>query len=230
MTNLVFRAARTWATQFPGAFAAGMTVDHVTNPESSAALDAAKRALETELRDRWSAGGRDAMRADPVLAAYDAYYKRFGQNYHVRMQIESIAIKGKTIPNRAALVEAMFMAELDTGVLAAVHDLHAVTGAVEVIATGGAEQYIRYDGAEERCKPGDMAMRDDAGILTSVIQGPTTRARVTSETTAALFCLYAPPGVDEAALVRCLDAIERFTRLTTPGAGGFERVIVRAGG
>jgi hypothetical protein len=44
--------------------------------------------------------------------AYVDYYRRHGKTYHVKAQRESIALKGKPIPARAALVEAMFMAEL----------------------------------------------------------------------------------------------------------------------
>jgi DNA/RNA-binding domain of Phe-tRNA-synthetase-like protein len=226
MTYTGFAATADWRARFPGAIAATMTVRDAVNPVTSAALEAEKRVLERALADRWAAGGREALRADPVLAAYDAYYKRFGQNYHVRMQIESIALKGKGIPSRAALVEAMFMAELESGVLAAVHDLDQVRGEVSVIATTGAETYTRYDGVDEACKPGDMAMRDDQGILTSVIQGPTTLARVTSETTAVLFCLYAPSGTGESAVGRCLDDLERYVAQAAPGAIGFERTLV----
>ena len=38
------------------------------------------------------------------------------------MQILSIAQKGKSIPSRNPLIEAMFMTELNTGVLASAQD------------------------------------------------------------------------------------------------------------
>jgi len=217
-----------WQSTFPGAIAAAVAFAGVANPAVSAELDAAKRALEAGLRDRWNGATRADLRANPILALYDAYYRRFGQTYHVLMQIESIALKGKAIPSRAALVEAMFMAELETGILTAVHDLDRVSLPVAVEATTGEETYTRYDGVEERCKPGDQAMRDAGGILTSIIQGPTAHARVTPETTAALFCLYAPVGIARADVERHLDIVERNVRLVSPASEIVARTVLEA--
>jgi DNA/RNA-binding domain of Phe-tRNA-synthetase-like protein len=228
MSDHPFRAADDWRSTFPGAFVAALSIRDVANPPTDDMLDAAKRDLEAELAARWAGKTRADIRADPVLAAYDAYYKQFGQNYHVQMQIESVALKGKSIPSRAALVEAMFMAELATGLLTAVHDLDAVTGDIVAGVTTGDEVYIRYDGVEERCKPGDMFIRDGSGVLTSVIQGPTTHARATPETTNALFCVYAVPGISESLVSDHLDLIERYVRLISPDANVSDRVVIGA--
>jgi DNA/RNA-binding domain of Phe-tRNA-synthetase-like protein len=223
-----FEAADVWRTTFPGAFVAALTMHNVINPPTNEALDAAKRALEAELATRWSGKSRADIRADPILAIYDAYYKRFGQNYHVQMQIESVALKGKPIPSRAALVEAMFMAELATGLLTAVHDLDELDGSVVVDVATGVETYTRYDGAEERCKPGDMFINDGVGVLTSIIQGPTTHARATPETTNALFYTYALPGIPESLVNTHLDLIERHVRLIAPNATVVDRTVIGA--
>ncbi len=228
MTGLTFVAAPSWQGAFPGAIVAAFTVRGTHNSTTNDALDKAKRGLEQELRDRWEGKTRADVRADPVLAVYDAYYKKYGQNYHVQMQIESIALKGKTIPSRAALVEAMFMAELTTGLLTAVQDIDRLSGPVEVIATTGEETYIRYDGVDETCKPGDMAIRDDVGILTSIVQGPTKHALATPETRNALFCVYAPAGIGETAVLHHFDLIEAYIGLISPDAEIVERVLLKA--
>lgn len=228
MTNTPFIATGDWRTSFPGAFVAALAMHGVANPPSNDALDAAKRSLEANLAARWAGKTRADIRADPILATYDAYYKRFGQNYHVQMQIESVAHKGKPIPSRAALVEAMFMAELETGLLTAVHDLDALDGSVIADVATGEETYTRYDGVEERCKPGDMYIRDGIGVLTSVIQGPTTRARATPDTTNALFCLYALPGISESLVDAHLDLIERHVLLIAPAARVIDRKVIGA--
>ena len=66
------------------------------------------------------------MREIEPLPAYAAYYKRFGQRYHVGMQLESVAQKGKDLPDVAALVEGMFVAELRNLILTAGHDLDQI--------------------------------------------------------------------------------------------------------
>ena len=170
------------------------------------------------MRSRWTGKSRAEIKADPILAIYREYYKRFGQNYHMQMQVESIALKGKSVPSRAALVEAIFMAELATGLLTAVHDLDQAVGSITIDRTTGDEHYTRYDGVEERCKTGDTAMRDEIGMLTSVIQGPTTHARVTTERTNALFCLSASAGIGEELVRQHLALIADYVRLIEPGA------------
>ncbi len=57
------------------------------------------------------------------LPAYASYYRAFDKTYHVLGQLKSVAVKGKAIPSVAALVEAMFIAELHNGLLTAGHDL-----------------------------------------------------------------------------------------------------------
>ena len=228
MTDHPFQATNAWRQSFPGAFVAALTMHDVANPPTSDALDAAKRALEAELAARWAGKTRADIRADATFAIYDAYYKRFGQNYHVQMQVESVALKGKPIPSRAALVEAMFMAELTTGLLTAVHDLDVLDGPVVADVSTGEETYTRYDGVEERCKPGDMFIHDQVAVLTSVIQGPTVHARATSQTTNALFYLYTLPGIPEPLVNTHLDLIERHVRLIAPNAMVANRTVIGA--
>lgn len=57
-----------------------------------------------------------------VLKAYRAFYKAFGQTYHVQLQLESVVHKGKSLPSVSLLVDANFMAELKTLVLTTGHD------------------------------------------------------------------------------------------------------------
>lgn len=65
----VLVASDAWRSAFPGAVAGALAMRGVSNPEHSAALDAAKRRLEERLR----AGETDAD-AQPVLRAYVDYY------------------------------------------------------------------------------------------------------------------------------------------------------------
>jgi DNA/RNA-binding domain of Phe-tRNA-synthetase-like protein len=124
----------------------------------------------------------------------------------------------------------MFMSELATGLLAAIHDAGASSLPVRLDATTGEERYTRYDGAEERCKPGDMAMFDAEGrLLTSVIQGPTTHARVEDGVESLLLAIYAPAGVSVDAVEGQIDEFERLLRLLAPGAFRAGVEIARAG-
>ena len=229
MDTDLLTATRAWHAAHAGSVAAVIAFDGVAGAAETEPFAAAKRDLEATLRARWDGKARADLKADPVLAAYDRYVKRFGQTYHVQMQIESIALKGKAIPARSPLVEVLFMAELATGVLAAGHDLAEAALPITVDTAAGDEDYTRYDGAEERCKAGDQLMRDAGGhILTSIAQGPTTHARLTTEPAAVVYCLYLPPGLDVELAEAALVAIARDLYLCAPEAVERGRSIVTA--
>jgi DNA/RNA-binding domain of Phe-tRNA-synthetase-like protein len=166
----------------------------VGNPTESPALEAAKRRLEEELRT----AGRPAP--EPTLQAYAAYCRARGKTYHVKAQWESVALKGKAIPTRAALVEAMFMAEVRNLILTAGHDLDALALPLRADVTAEGDRYVLLNGTEAVLDGGDMRMADGAGIVSSVLRGPDRRTAVTRATRGALFAVYAPAGVGEDAV------------------------------
>jgi DNA/RNA-binding domain of Phe-tRNA-synthetase-like protein len=209
----VLVATDAWRRAFPGAVAGALAMRGVRNPERSAALEADKRRLEEDLR---AAGGAPA--GEPVLDAYVEYYRARGKTYHVKAQRESVALKGKAIPRRAALVEAMFMAELDNLILTAGHDLEALAPPLRVDVTSDGDRYVQLNGAEAALERGDMMMADRGGIVSSVLRGPDRRTRITPETRHVLFAVYAPAGVGEDAVRRHLEDVQRNVLLVAPEA------------
>jgi DNA/RNA-binding domain of Phe-tRNA-synthetase-like protein len=212
-------ATDAWRSAFPGAVVGALVMRGVSNPEHSPGLEAAKRRLEEALRD----GSSDAG-VQRVLDAYVDYYRARGKTYHVKAQRESVARKGKPIPRRAALVEAMFMAELANLVLTAGHDLDALDGPLRADATADGLRYTLLGGAEVVLEGGDMMMADGAGIVSSVLRGPDQRTRITHETTSVLFAVYAPPGVGERVVRSHLEEIRSNVELITPAADTVELV------
>jgi DNA/RNA-binding domain of Phe-tRNA-synthetase-like protein len=202
-----------WRSAFPGAVVGALAMRGVGNPEHSAGLEAAKRRLEEQLR----AGERDAD-TEPVLRAYVDYYRDRGQTYHVKAQRESIVLKGRPIPRRAALVEAMFMAELANLVLTAGHDLDALETPLRVDVTADGDRYVLLSGAEAVLERGDMMMADGAGIVSTVLRGPDRRTRITRETRSVLFAVYAPASVGEHVVRVHLEHVRANVELLAPEA------------
>jgi len=223
-----FRATSAWRNTHPGALAGILAMTGVSNPPDHPALDGAREELEAQLRHRFGALDRPALRATQPIDAYDRYYRRFGQTYHVQHQVESVAVKSKPIPRRATLVEAMFMAELETQVLTAGHDLDSLELPVTVDVARPGDVMTLYSGAIKELPVDDMLMRDGVGIITSVILGPDNRTQITPVTTSVLFAVYAPAGVDESVVHQSFEAIERNVRLVSPDAGTVARVILTA--
>ncbi|MGH2381819.1 MAG: hypothetical protein ACRDG7_11435 [Candidatus Limnocylindria bacterium] len=217
-----------WRRRHPGAAVGVLAVRGVTNPPIHAGLNDLAAALEADIRARLGKLERNALRATPPLPAYATYYKRWGQRYHVAMQLESVAQKGRPLPRSAALVEAMFIAELRNGLLTAGHDLDALVLPVR-LAAGNGERYRGPSGAELAVKTDDMFIADaQRRILSAIVTGPSDFARITSATTSALFHVYAPPGVDVTRLAAHLDEIERNVRLISPTAAVAGRDIASA--
>ena len=112
-----------WQDAHPGAAVGVLAVRGVTNPSSHAGLEDLAKALEADLRARLGDADRETLRALPPLPSYAAYYKRWGQRYHVRHAARVGGTEGEADPRVAALVEAMFVAELGNLLLTGGHDL-----------------------------------------------------------------------------------------------------------
>jgi DNA/RNA-binding domain of Phe-tRNA-synthetase-like protein len=213
----VIIATDSWKSAFPGAVVGALVMSGVHNPEHSPALDLHKHRLEEDLRR--TAGSRaGGPEADRVLRAYADYYRSYGNTYHVKAQWESVAVKGKPIPGRAALVEAMFMAELKNLILTAGHDFEALARPVRVVVTRDGDRYVVLGGKECTVGPNDMMMADRDGIISSVLHGPDRRTRITAETREVLFAVYGPAGVDERDVRRHLQDIQENILLVAPEA------------
>lgn len=203
---------------YPDAFIGMLVMRGARNPESCPALDEAKARLEEELRARYGAGDRTGIKAHPTIAAYNAYYKTFKKTYHVQQQLESVAIKGRDIPRAAALVEAMFMAELSTLLLTAGHDLDIVVPPVRADVANGTEAYMRINGEAQALKEGDMFIADAVGVMSAIIYGPDRRTMITPETENVLFTIYAPPGIPRSLVGEHLAIIRDNILIITPDA------------
>lgn len=212
----MFTVSDTWKATYPGAAVGVLAMHDVANPERHAALDRLKDELEEQLRARFT--DHNELRALEPLQAYKAYYKHFNKTYHVQLQLESIVFKGKSIPHLAALVEAMFVAELKSMLLTAGHDLEVVRAPVRLDVADGSERYVMLNGQEQQLKPGDMMIADAQGVISSVIYGPDKRTQIRPTTRQVLFTVYAPPGIGEEAVHQHLQVIEANVRLIAPAA------------
>ena len=205
-----------WRRQYAGASMGLLVVENAQCLGRSEALEQQRRLVEKELREAF--GSKEELDASAVLAAYSQYYKQFKKTYHVRQQLESVIFKGKSIPSVTPLVEAMFMAELKNGLLTAGHDLGQVQGTLTLDAASGEETYVLINGKEQTLKIQDMFLRDDVGVLSSIIYGPDQRTRIRPETKNVVFTVYAPTGIARKAVEQHLEDTYSYVRLAAPQA------------
>ena len=221
----MFEVTTAWKSAFPGAYVGVLAMRGVSNPSQHPELEKRKKELEEHLRAQFSGQDRIAMLSLPVLQAYNNYYRRFKKSYHVQLQVESIAWKGKSIPSVSALVEAMFMAEMKNMLLTAGHDLDVLQLPLTLDVSKGTESYTLLRGDEQVLKPGDMMISDRQGVISSVIYGPDRRTQITANTRSAIFTVYAPAGIGEQAVEEHLRDIQDFILLFAPQAEQEQRRV-----
>jgi DNA/RNA-binding domain of Phe-tRNA-synthetase-like protein len=207
-----------WRMAYPGACIGVLAMHRVTNPRSNAQLDQKKAELETTLRERYSSYDRNGLLKLPTLTAYRDYYKRFKKTYHVWHQLASVVFTRRSIPSIAALVEAMYMAELKNMLLTAGHDLRAIAQPLRVDIAEGTERYIRMNGDVQELKRRDMYITDAKGIISSIIYGPDRRTMIQPKTKRVVFTVYAPPGIDARDVLSHLEDIRDNVALFSPKA------------
>ncbi len=119
----MIHVSESFRSSYPGARLGLLAMNGVSNPSVDSQLEVRKAEVERELRGRYQGLERAQLKQLPTVQAYVQYYGRFEKTYHLLLQLESVALKGKPIPSVAALVEAMFMAEIKNMLLTAGHDL-----------------------------------------------------------------------------------------------------------
>ncbi len=214
----MIRVSPNWRAHEPEASVGFLAIKGALNIPDHPELQKAKKALEEELRAQYAGMDRKALRKEPVLAAYDAFYRRFRKSYHVQLQLESVVIKGKPIFSPSALVTCMFMAELKTGLLTAAHDFDSLDLPLTAEIAAGEETYQQLNGTKKQLKAGDLYIRDQQGILSSVIYGPDQRTQILPDTVNSLFTTYGPPGITVSQVKAQLEILEGYIRLFAPEA------------
>jgi len=214
----MFEVMSTWRSTYPDAHAGVLIMRAVSNPVHHAALESQKAALEQELRKQFSGMDRVAIASHPILRAYAEYYRQFKKTYHIQLQLESIVLKGKSIPTVAALVEAMFMAEMKDMLLTAGHDLDVLQLPLSLDVATGTEQYTLLRGEQQTLKAGDMMISDQVGVISSIVHGPDQRTQITAETRNVIFTVYAPTGINEESVAQHLQGIKENVLLFAPRA------------
>jgi DNA/RNA-binding domain of Phe-tRNA-synthetase-like protein len=215
---LSISATDEWRTAHPGAVIGLLELSGVENTHTSPQLDDRKQETEARLREHHKGFTRQDFLALPVMSAYDQYYKRFNKTYHVQLQVESIVLKGKSLPNVSPLVDSNFVAEVESLVLTAGHDVAKLCGSISMDVSREGDQITQMNGDTKAIRVGDMIMRDENGVCCSIIYGQDNRSPISSATTHVLYVAYAPVGVPAEIVETQLKRIEENIRLFAPTA------------
>ncbi len=217
-----------WRNTHPGGIIGLLELSGIENTHLSASLDEQKRATEANLRERYQGFTRQDFLALPVMTAYELYYKRFDKTYHVLLQVESIVLKGKKLPNVLPLVDANFIAEVETLVLTAGHDVVKLHEPISIDVSREGDQMTQMNGASKVIRASDMVMKDADGISCSIIYGQDNRSPISANTSHALYVAYAPAGVSAEIVDAQLQKIEENIRIFSPNVTVEQHRLLKA--
>lgn len=225
---LLITATDEWRRSHAGGAIGLLEVSGAGSVDGASRLEQRKRETEARLRERYKGFARPDFASLPVMSAYIQYYKRFGKTYHVQLQVESIVLKGKSLPNVSPLVDANFVAEVDTLVLTAGHDVARLESPVTVDVAREGDHMTQMNGESRPIRAGDMIMRDARGVCCSIIYGQDNRSPISPHTAHVLYVDYAPTGVPAQAVEEQLRKIEENVRCVAPHALTEQRRILSA--
>lgn len=207
-----------WQTTHSGAVIGLLELSGVENTHSSTKLEERKLETEASLRERYKGFTRQDFLSLPVMSDYERYYKRFNKTYHVLLQVESLVLKGKSLPKVSPLVDSNFVAEVETFVLTAGHDAAKLQGLISIDVSQAGDHITQMNGAFKAIRAGDMIMRDARSVCCSIIYGQDNRSPISLETSHVLYVAYAPAGVPSQTVDTQLRRIEENIRLFSPTA------------
>jgi DNA/RNA-binding domain of Phe-tRNA-synthetase-like protein len=205
---------------YPTATFGSLTINNQQNMKMHPGLEEAKRLLESRIREYYP-----DPEEDPVVQKYAGYFGRWGKTYPIEFQIISVK-KGRTFPQVSTHVDCMFMAELEDRVLTSGHDRDAVQdGLVYDLADEG-EEYVKLNGKKQVLVKNDVVLRDDEGVLASVLFGPAARTSIRMETVNPLYFAWCPVGISRETVDEHLSTLVRYLKMAYgEGVESTRRVI-----
>lgn len=203
---------------YPDAKLGILIMKNVKNPPSNAEFNATKTLVEKQLLAQYQNYNRKEFIQSEPICFYANYYKKFKKTYPVLLQLESVVLKSTPLPNVAALVEAMFMAELKNLLLTAGHDLDKIAFPLKLELAQGSESFTGISGKQQFLTGNDMMLSDEKDILSSILNGPDHRTRITGNTKNVIFYAYTPDGIHEDTIRSHLKDIHYYVSIFSPDA------------
>jgi len=205
-------ATAEWQNTFPGSAIGLLELSGVDNTAPADVLDSRKTKLVEQIRQQYAGQTRADLLNLPVMAANNRYYRQFDKTCHVLLQLESLAFKGKNLPSVSPLVDSYFIAEMETLILTAGHDVDQLSAPIVIDVSNDQDEITQMSGQTRPIHAGDMIMRDQNCIRSSILYGQDKGSPITPATRHALFVAYAPAGVPAEAVEQNFSIITDIVR------------------
>ena len=192
---------------YPTAIFGSLTINKQQNLKEHPDIEQAKRIIEKNIRETYP-----APKEDPIIQRYAGYFDKWGKTYPIEFQIISIK-KGRTFPQVSTHVDCMFMAELENRILTSGHDRDTIQGRLVYDLADEGEEYVKLNGKKQVLLKNDVILKDDDGILASVLFGPAARTAIKMETVNPLYLAWCPVGIDNETVDEHLSTLTKFSKM-----------------
>lgn len=190
---------------YPDSIFGNLIIRDVPNRKKNEFLEERKRTLEREIKEKYAEVDKDV-----IIHYYNTYFKLWKKTYPIEYQIKTVKSGGK-FPQVSVIVDCMFIAELKNRILTSGHDLDEIKGDLTFDISQGGEQYLKIDGRKQELKKNDIVLKDNEGILASILYGPARRTSISQKTKNSLFFAWCPYTMDENIILRHLnDIVQNF--------------------
>ncbi|MFX0086953.1 MAG: phenylalanine--tRNA ligase beta subunit-related protein [Candidatus Hodarchaeota archaeon] len=186
---------------YPSSNFGSLIIRDVQNRKRNETLEERKRDLEKKIIKSIGEVDKDSM-----IIYYNNYFKIWKKIYPIEYQIKTIK-NGGNLPQVSVLVDSMFISELKNKILTSGHDLDAIQGDLTFDVSKGGEKYLQLNGRERKLKKNDIVLKDNEGVLASILYGPTKRTSISLKTENTLYLAWCPYSMDEQLILDHLNAI-----------------------
>jgi DNA/RNA-binding domain of Phe-tRNA-synthetase-like protein len=192
---------------YPTAKFGSLAIYNQPNQKKHRDLEEAKRQLEKIIRETYP----DPM-DDSVIQSYQDYYSRWEKTYPIEFQIRSIK-KGRTFPQVSTHVDCMFLAELEDRILTSGHDADDIQGTPTYDLADQGEEYTKLNGRNQVLVKNDVVLRDDEGVLASILFGPALRTSIALKTINPVYFSWCPIGITTEVVENHLSSIRKYLQI-----------------
>ncbi len=192
---------------YPTATFGSLTINNQQNMKKHPDIEQAKRLIEKKIRETYP-----VPEEDPIIQSYAGYFDKWEKTYPIEFQINSIK-KGRTFPQVSTHVDCMFMAELENRILTSGHDRDTIQGRPVYDLADEGEEYVKLNGKKQVLLKNDVILKDDYGVLASVLFGPAARTSINRETVNPLYFAWCPVGIDHEKVDEHLSTITKFSKI-----------------
>jgi DNA/RNA-binding domain of Phe-tRNA-synthetase-like protein len=206
--------------EYPDIHLGTLIIRNVINKEFDERLEREKRVLEKHIRENY----KNPEKLKRVIQ-YNRFYNQFDETFPIEYQIRSI-LREKEISSDLCLVEAMFMNELKNCCLTAGHDLDALKGDLVLDLAEGSEAYTKINDEEQSIKKGDIILKDELGVIASVVFGPDNRTKIISISQNIIYMTYFIYPVIRPEMISIMGHLAKYLRICEGAHAQIEKVKI----